>query len=57
MNAANEVAVQRFIDGRLRFIDIADFVGQAMANATFIPKPSFDQLIECDAETRKQLMN
>ena len=57
MNAANEVAVQRFIDGRLRFVDIADFVGQAMANAAFIQKPTFDQLIECDAETRKQLMN
>ena len=53
MNAANEVAVQRFIDGRLRFVDIADFVGKAMANAAFIANPTLDQMFECDSETRK----
>lgn len=53
MNAANEVAVQRFIDGKLRFIDIADFVGKAMADAAFIANPTLDQLFECDSETRK----
>lgn len=57
MNAANEVAVQRFIEGRLRFLDIADFVGNAMERAAYIDKPSMDQLIECDTEVRKELMN
>ena len=57
MNAANEVAVQRLIEGRLRFLEIADFVGEAMSRATFIEKPTFEQLLECDAEVRKELMN
>jgi 1-deoxy-D-xylulose-5-phosphate reductoisomerase len=57
MNAANEVAVQLFIDGRIRFIDIADFVGNAMSKAHFIEKPTFEQLMECDCEVRKELTN
>lgn len=52
MNAANEVAVQRFIEGNLRFIDIADFVADTMAKASFIVKPSLDDLFACDKETR-----
>jgi len=53
MNAANEVAVQRFIDGRLRFVDIADYVEQAMAKAPFMPNPSLDDLLQCDEEVRR----
>lgn len=53
MNAANEVAVQRFIDGKLRFIDIADFVANAMEKASFIASPSLDDLFECDRVTRE----
>ena len=52
MNAANEVAVQRFIDGKLRFIDIADFVADAMAKASYIATPSLEDLFACDAEVR-----
>ena len=52
MNAANEVAVQLFIEGRLRFIDIADFVADAMAKASYIPAPSLDDLFDCDCFTR-----
>lgn len=52
MNAANEVAVQRFIEGKLRFIDIPDFVSDAMAKASFIPNPTLDDLFSCDTETR-----
>jgi len=54
MNAANEVAVQRFIEGRLPFLAIADFVSEAMEKAAFIAQPSLDQLLQCDAEIRLQ---
>ena len=57
MNAANEVAVQRFIDGKLRFVDIADFVEQAISKATYIAHPTLDQLLECNTETRKTCNN
>ena len=52
MNAANEVAVQKFIEGRLRFVDIADFVADAMAKAAYIANPTLDDLFACDSETR-----
>ena len=55
MNAANEVAVQRFIDGRLRFLEIADFIERAMQDAPFIPHPTLDELLETDRELRKIL--
>ena len=52
-NNYNKVAVQRFIDGKLRFIDIADFVANAMEKASFIASPSLDDLFECDRVTRE----
>lgn len=52
MNAANEVAVQRFIDGKMPFLAIADYVGEAMEKAHYIAKPTFDELIETDKITR-----
>ena len=54
MNAANEVAVSRFIDGRMSFLAIADFVGEAMEKASFVSKPSLDDLLSCDEETRRR---
>ena len=57
MNAANEVAVQRFIDGKMPFPAIADFVGEAMAKAHFIASPSFDDLLLTDQSTREKLEN
>lgn len=52
MNAANEVAVQRFIDGKLTFLQIADFVEEQMNKAPFIAKPTLDDLFQTDAEVR-----
>ena len=53
LNAAGEVAVQQFIDGRIGFLDIADRIEQAMQQATFIEKPTLDELFQTDKETRK----
>ncbi len=53
LNAANEVAVQRFIEGQMPFLAIADFVADAMAQATFIANPTLDDLFQTDAETRR----
>lgn len=52
MNAANEVAVQRFVEGRLSFLGIADFVEQAVQRVSFVAKPSLDDLLATDAEVR-----
>lgn len=52
MNAANEVAVQQFIEGRITFLQIADVVEQRMRQASFIAKPTLDDLFQTDAEVR-----
>ena len=54
MNAANEVAVQRFIDGQLGFLDIADFVEAAMQKAVFVANPTIEDLFMTDKTIRKQ---
>ena len=54
MNAANEVAVQRFIDGQIGFLDIADFVEHAMQEAPFIANPTLDDLLLTDKNIRNQ---
>ena len=52
MNAANEVAVQRFLKGELPFLGIADFVERVMQQTPFIEKPSLDDLFETDRIVR-----
>ena len=54
MNAANEVAVQQFIDGRIGFLDIADRVEHAMQETPYIAKPTLEDLIETDKTARQQ---
>ncbi len=54
MNAANEVAVQQFIDGRIGFLDIADRVEHAMQETPYIAKPTLEDLIETDKTVRQQ---
>jgi 1-deoxy-D-xylulose-5-phosphate reductoisomerase len=57
LNAAGEVAVQKFIDGEIGFLDIADNIERAMQQATFIPSPTLDELFETDKQTRKKQSN
>lgn len=52
MNAANEIAVQQFIDGEIGFLQIADFVENTMSKAHFIANPTMDDLFESDKQTR-----
>ena len=54
LNAANEIAVQKFIDGKIRFLDIADFVSKALVEAPFIGNPSLDDLFAIDSEIRNR---
>lgn len=53
MNAANEVAVQLFIDGKIGFLQIADVVEKAMETATYIANPSLEDLFATDETIRR----
>ncbi|MCR4659618.1 MAG: 1-deoxy-D-xylulose-5-phosphate reductoisomerase [Bacteroidales bacterium] len=52
LNAANEVAVQRFLDGKLSFLGIADCVEKSMERCNFIANPTLSDLIETDKTIR-----
>ena len=54
MNAANEVAVQEFLDGHIGFLDIADRVERAMQDAPFVASSTIEDLIATDKTIRQQ---
>lgn len=53
MNAANEVAVQLFIEGKIGFLQIAEHVERQMQQATSLPNPTLEDLFQTDAEVRR----
>lgn len=53
MNAANEIAVQAFLDESIRFTDITDIVEVIMSQATVQPADSLETIISQDAWARE----
>ena len=54
LNAANEVAVERFLARRLGFLDIARLVEAVMDRLGNPPVPSLDAVLALDAEARAE---
>ncbi len=52
LNAANEVAVHAFLDGRLRFLDIATVIEHTLAALPAEPVRAFESLYEADRSAR-----
>lgn len=52
MNAANEVAVERFCNGEIEFGGIWRIVGKVMENTVSEPQTSLEQVLAADAEAR-----
>jgi 1-deoxy-D-xylulose-5-phosphate reductoisomerase len=52
-NAANEVAVAAFLEGRLPFLGIADVVEETLERASGEPAQDLDELVEADTEARR----
>ena len=48
-NAANEKAVSLFLNEKIRFLDIADMIGEAMSAHRVIAEPSLEQILETEA--------
>ena len=55
MNAANEVAVQAFLDGKIKFTHIANIIERAMNTFSYVQKPSLEDYFLTDAEVRQSL--
>ena len=50
LNAANEVAVHAFLDGRLRFLEISEVIEQTLSELDGEPVRAFDSLYEADRQ-------
>jgi len=53
-NAANEVAVQEFLDNKIKFTDIAKAVEHVMNEHNFIKDPTLKDIMDADEYARKE---
>ncbi len=55
MNAANEVAVAKFLNNDIAFMEIPAMIGRAMEKHSNKTNPSLEEIVEADRETRQNL--
>lgn len=55
LNAANEEAVQMFLEGRISFLEIESYIGEALERHDKIHNPDLSTIISIDEETRKRV--
>ena len=53
LNAANEVAVEQFRKGNLKFIQIPELIGQVMERHAVIANPVIGDLVQADLWSRR----
>jgi 1-deoxy-D-xylulose-5-phosphate reductoisomerase len=53
LNAANEIAVQAFLNDRIPFGEISRLVRNAMGRQTNLARPSLDDILRADNEARE----
>lgn len=51
-NAANEIAVERFLQKEIGFLDLPRLIDQALQKFDYIASPTLEELFSVDAETR-----
>lgn len=53
MNAANEVAVELFLQGRIGFLQMSSLIEQTMEKVVSVENPSLEDYIQTDAQARE----
>jgi 1-deoxy-D-xylulose-5-phosphate reductoisomerase len=53
LNAANEVAVEAFLEGKIRFLDMPDVIEKTLQKGSFIEKPGLEDYENTDFESRR----
>ncbi|MDK2979624.1 MAG: 1-deoxy-D-xylulose-5-phosphate reductoisomerase [Bacteroidales bacterium] len=53
VNAANEVAVEAFLNDKVGFCQMTDIIEQSMQKIDYVKHPDLEQLIKTDQETRE----
>ncbi len=54
-NAANEKAVELFLERKIRYLEIAELIGEAMARHRTVENPDVGQILETEREVREQI--
>ena len=54
-NAANELAVAKFLQRKIGYLDIIDGIEYAMTNHTLVKNPTFEQILSIEKETYELL--
>jgi 1-deoxy-D-xylulose-5-phosphate reductoisomerase len=52
LNAANEVVVAAFLKEKVGFMEMSDIIEKTMMRASFMPKPSYNDYVQSNAEAR-----
>ncbi|GAA0495818.1 1-deoxy-D-xylulose-5-phosphate reductoisomerase [Salinibacillus aidingensis] len=55
LNAANEQAVELFLNNKISFLEIEDFIQKTMDKHTIIQEPDLSTIIEVDQSTRQRV--
>lgn len=55
MNAANEIAVEAFLQEKINLLEIADIIENSITKYTFIKNPSFEDYLQTDSIVREEL--
>lgn len=53
LNAANEITVEAFLKDKIGFLKIADVIEECMNKIDFIAKPSYQDYVDTNEETRR----
>lgn len=54
-NAANELAVARFLDRKIKYLDIPDMIEYAMNNVKFIDNPSVSEILATESSVYEMI--
>ncbi len=53
LNASNEIAVEAFLQDKISFLGMSDLIAEAMSEIHFVQKPTYEDYVQCDKETRE----
>ena len=53
LNAANEVVVEAFLKDKIGFLEMSDVIEKCLTQISFISKPTYENYVESDLETRQ----
>ncbi|ANQ50760.1 1-deoxy-D-xylulose-5-phosphate reductoisomerase [Flammeovirga sp. MY04] len=57
LNAANEIAVERFLNDEIKFLEIAELNSYCMENYQYIASPSYEDYVATDTQVRELAKN